>query len=1070
VRLRPTSVLILSILLVLAACLPVLSGIGAGGQAIPGPWARALAVAGDPEGVLWAIWEEPTGPGRDLYYSLRRDGRWQAARVVHHRPATWDRAPSLAVAADGSPWLAWVSAEGAAPGQAHLFASHYHDGAWSEPALLPVGNFSRPRDPFLAAAPDGALWLAWAAFDGLDDEIYASRWDGRAWSPPTRVSADDADPRHYDRQPRLAVAADGTAWLAWTGHQQAAGDDEIFAARWTGGRWTAEQQVSRDDEALDLSPALALDGQDRPWLAWKGRVEQDGQSRLRILVARWDGRAWTPEALASSPLDRDLDESAPALFRDRQGQLRLAWQVSAGGAARWAHARWLDGRWTTGRWAGPRLAGRQGAGDRGTFALDDGDLHAFWLVASGAGPLAGPVTGVHVDDGAPRLDDGTLPPPAGRTPDVDPIANRHLAFGDSITYGGYSDHPYPGQLEGTLDLRVAESEVINAGNPGEATFGGSERIAGEVTAHQPQYVLILEGTNDVTRDKLPADVYDNLRTMIANARDQAGVQGVQILVATIIPRNDYLNPETETMNNLAVIPAAADEGVPLCDQWSAFMANPFWENMFIDHVHPNDVGLQLIADNFYNCLLASFPELNEETTPPEAWIESLPPDLGCDPQSVPVAWNGADNLNWVVDYDLQVQPPGEAWADWLLGTIWTGRSYAFAGGTYGQTLGFRVRGRDWLGNQGDWSQPAYATVTLDTDPPQAFLDWLPPYHLAGVPLRWGGSDACAQVVAYHLQYRAGPAGTWTDWLPSTPLTTATFLPTAPQYGQTYTFRASARDQAGNWSPWSGEEQTVLAQYGLAGRVYDVRGRPVAAPQVTVDPSPLHLASVAGGGFLAYLAEGGTYDLSVARPDLYGPLPAKRDLPVTGDVADLAFVLPPHDDAVADGGFEAGDLAAWQPGGSPPPALTATAHTGLAALQMGSSDLDAAGFQAALSQTVTPGPALSDPTLSFMVRLAQPGPAGALEVSLANGGAFSPPLTLVLSVESEAWTHVWYNLSGLTGDLSGLSGNLSGLSGDAVPFTLTFTLSGSATVLLDEVSLGSALPGGHLIYLPLTFRP
>jgi hypothetical protein len=99
----------------------------------------------------------------------------------------------------------------------------------------------------------------------------------------------------------------------------------------------------------------------------------------------------------------------------------------------------------------------------------------------------------------------------------------------------------------------------------------------------------------------------------------------------------------------------------------------------------------------------------------------------------------------------------------------------------------------------------------------------------------------------------------------------------------------------------------------------------------------------------------------------------------------------------------------------------------------------------------------------MVRLEEPGPAGALQVALADSTTFSPPLTYALAVDSEAWTHVWYNLSGLTGDLTGLAGESS-------LFTLTFSVSDSASLLLDEVSLGSALPGGHLIYLPLTFGP
>ncbi len=154
---------------------------------------------------------------------------------------------------------------------------------------------------------------------------------------------------------------------------------------------------------------------------------------------------------------------------------------------------------------------------------------------------------------------------------VDPIPNRYLAFGDSITCSPDCFVPdellsYPDRLDKKLDLRVAISEVIQSGNSGEGTFGGSERITGQVSTHLPQYVLAMEGTNDVTREKVPADIYDNLVQMIENATVTAGVNNVKFMLATIIPRLDDLNDATFEMNQLAVIPAAATKGVPVCDQ------------------------------------------------------------------------------------------------------------------------------------------------------------------------------------------------------------------------------------------------------------------------------------------------------------------------------------------------------------------------------------------------------------------------------------------------------------------------------------------------------------------------
>jgi hypothetical protein len=89
----------------------------------------------------------------------------------------------------------------------------------------------------------------------------------------------------------------------------------------------------------------------------------------------------------------------------------------------------------------------------------------------------------------------------------------------------------------------------------------------------------------------------------------------------------------------------------------------------------------------------------------------------------------------------------------------------------------------------------------------------------------------------------------------------------------------------------------------------------------------------------------------------------------------------------------------------------------------------------------------------MVRLAAPGPASSLRLTLANTNVLSPPLTYSLPVQDDAWTHIWYDLSGLVSD----------------PLTLTFSVDDYPAVLLDEVSLGSAAHGGYLIYLPLVHR-
>ncbi|MFC2015574.1 GDSL-type esterase/lipase family protein [Chloroflexota bacterium] len=632
---------------------------------------------------------------------------------------------------------------------------------------------------------------------------------------------------------------------------------------------------------------------------------------------------------------------------------------------------------------------------------------------------------------------------------VDPLPNRYLAFGDSITKGGiHVETPYPARLEAKLDIRVANSDVLNGGNPGERTYGGSERLWQLVKALKPTYVLIMEGTNDVTDRNDPIDVYDNLVRMIDRARNESGVDGFQIMLATLVPRLDDQNDATHVMNEQAILPAAAAKGVPICDQWQAFYDYGPWDQLFRDDgKHPNDDGMQLIADTFYDCMLASFPDVEEETTPPTTWIDSLPAQSECG--QIPVGWDGSDNLNWVVDYAVQARTGGGPWTEWLSQTALTGGTYG--GGTYNGTVEFRVRGRDLVGNLGVYSAPASTLVTSDNDPPyDAGVRSLPPVQAAPFPVRWWGVDACGEVTSYAVEFKVGISGTWQEWLPETTSASADFDPASPAYGETYYFRVRPRDQSLNWGSWSDPDavSTLLARHVVGGRAYNVRHQPVAHPDVTVSPAPISTQHHPGGRFSAYLAASGDYDVEVNKVGRYGPLPPMQDLQVNDNVTNLEFVLPPHDDTIANGGFETGTLDSWQLGGSVEPEWTSLSHTGTGGAQLapGSGGSD-------LNQIVSPSLPLSDATLSFMVRLVVAGSPALLNVELSDSDPGSPDLVETLSIDTDEWMHVWYDASALT----------------TAPFVLSLGVSNNPAVYVDEVRLGSAIQGQFWTYLPITRR-
>jgi hypothetical protein len=392
-----------------------------------------------------------------------------------------------------------------------------------------------------------------------------------------------------------------------------------------------------------------------------------------------------------------------------------------------------------------------------------------------------------------------------------------------------------------------------------------------------------------------------------------------------------------------------------------------------------------------------------------------------------------------VDYDVQIQVNGGAWTDWRMATTATSANYG--GYPAGTGLGFRVRGRDLVGNQNAYSAGQYTTILDDGPPDEVHVGAMPAVQTSPFPVHWWATDACGPIARYDVEYRIGE-GAWVSWLTGVTYTSTTFGDDETvEHGQTYSFRVRAYDAANHWAE-SAPLSTLLARFAASGQVFNVRHEPLVQPQVTVDPAALAVLPVPGG-YKAYLADAGSYDLAATR-DGFGSLPPMRAVSITADVAGLDFALPPLDDVVSDGGFEGGVWGNWQAGGPVPPTLISGGHTGDGAARLGGP-----GGLSWLSQPLAVPVGLENATLSFLVRL-DDGEAGSNTLYVELAGTI---ISQTLAVSSADWAHAWLPVEAA--------------AGQAV--TLTFSLSGTPAIRLDEVSLGSAAPGGYRLILPLILR-
>ncbi|MEW6368535.1 MAG: GDSL-type esterase/lipase family protein [Acidobacteriota bacterium] len=225
----------------------------------------------------------------------------------------------------------------------------------------------------------------------------------------------------------------------------------------------------------------------------------------------------------------------------------------------------------------------------------------------------------------PLLADGTIVEPVAEPPRTRPAAaaavNSFCGFGDSITEGNTpEDHSqstrvgyYPTLID-LLSQGYGPTQVFNEGFGGEITAEGLARLPGVLSSIRPAYVLLMEGTNDVTRHSAitPATTRDNLRAMTQKC---VGA-GTTALLSTLLPRgrDDDFDPtgyHTRATNEL-IRKLIIDDRLGYVDIYNAFIADPNYAyTLMTDKVHPNARGFQLMGQKWWGLIKTLAPRAPE---------------------------------------------------------------------------------------------------------------------------------------------------------------------------------------------------------------------------------------------------------------------------------------------------------------------------------------------------------------------------------------------------------------------------------------------------------------------------
>ena len=202
----------------------------------------------------------------------------------------------------------------------------------------------------------------------------------------------------------------------------------------------------------------------------------------------------------------------------------------------------------------------------------------------------------------------------------EPPPEKYIGFGDSITEGFGDTDPeetgYTTRLRTLLRQAGKEGAIVtNHGVGGETTAQGLSRI-NSVLATGGDFVLIMEGTNDIIKNISSGTTLFNLEEMVERAENA----GIQPIWSSVVPlRPSALTTEDKELA-IAMRQRSLTQGIPMVDNYAVFDYTPSaWPDLYNQNLkndpvgHPNAAGYAVMAQAFADFILGT---------------DTLPPVLG----------------------------------------------------------------------------------------------------------------------------------------------------------------------------------------------------------------------------------------------------------------------------------------------------------------------------------------------------------------------------------------------------------------------------------------------------------
>ena len=294
------------------------------------------SIAAGPDNSLWLVWLAYSDRRDEIAVRKWTDGRWGSMRYVPNTSGdVW--LPQSGVDSSGRLWVVWSQMLDA---NWDLYARSFDPGTEAWGPLVRLTDHALPDiNPRLATDGRGRLAVAWQGFRGRHSNIYVRTYeDSGGWSDEMQVTGRPAN----DWEPSVAFDSGGTVWVAYDSY--ANGNYDVFLTALRDGSIAVPEIAVASTGAYEAKATLAVDGEDRVWVAWErgganwgkdtGFNIRDRQPGVRIGADREvrvavyaEGRLQTP-ADPVQPTFSDVPGTPkwtyqPHVFADSGGVVRL---------------------------------------------------------------------------------------------------------------------------------------------------------------------------------------------------------------------------------------------------------------------------------------------------------------------------------------------------------------------------------------------------------------------------------------------------------------------------------------------------------------------------------------------------------------------------------------------------------------------------------------------------------------------------------------------------------------------------------------------------------------------------